>query len=441
MKLGPGGCESARGMAARAAPQGTRQRLTPTLRKTLVIMKNPFHVMLIPTLGCPARCSYCWSSEPSSPRMSIATVNDVAEWVSSLGKERVTFTFHGGEPLLAGAGFFREALPLLANGLSHASPEFAMQSNLWLLTPEIADILASYHVPIGTSIDGPAGINDVQRGEGYFERTMRGYRIAREHGLRVSFICTFTSRSFRKKEEIIRFFRENGFTLKIHPALPSLRNDKSGQWALDPDDYGELLVYLLDVSLENLGSFEIMNINDLCKCVVFRHGTVCTFVDCMGSTFAVGPDGSIYPCYRFVGMPGYAMGNVADCPSLADLAESPVGQRLQEFREYVDRECAGCPHVRYCRGGCPYNAMAPHDGAIGGVDPYCRAYQRIFDEITDRLNSEMMENPFLEMAPARMQQRNERKPGVMAMMRYWAMKESGGERQAGGSVAEKRSER
>jgi len=112
-----------------------------------------------------------------------------------------------------------------------------------------------------------------------------------------------------------------------------------------------------------------MNINDLCKCVVFRHGTVCTFVDCMGSTFAVGPDGSIYPCYRFVGMPGYAMGNVADCPSLADLAESPVGQRLQEFREYVDRECAGCPHVRYCRGGCPYNAMAPHDGAIGGSTP------------------------------------------------------------------------
>jgi len=66
-----------------------------------------------------------------------------------------------------------------------------------------------------------------------------------------------------------------------------------------------------------------MNINDLCKCVVFRHGTVCTFVDCMGSTFAVGPDGSIYPCYRFVGMPGYAMGNVADCPP-SRILQSPL---------------------------------------------------------------------------------------------------------------------
>ncbi|HRS93105.1 MAG TPA: TIGR04083 family peptide-modifying radical SAM enzyme [Methanolinea sp.] len=386
-------------------------------------MKNPFHVMLIPTLGCPARCRYCWSSEPGSPRMSIATVRDVVEWVSSLGKERVTFTFHGGEPLLAGAAFYREALPLLAEGVAQANPEFAMQSNLWLMTPEIAEILAEYHVPIGTSIDGPARINDVQRGEGYFEKTMKGYRIAREHGLRVSFICTFTSQSFREKEEIVRFFRENGFTLKLHPALPSLRNDNPEPWTLSPDDYGDLLVYLLDVSLENLGSFEIMNINDLCKCVFFRHGTVCTFVDCMGSTFAVGPDGSIYPCYRFVGMPEYVMGHVSDCPLPEDLAASPIGEAMQEFRSFVDKACADCPHIRYCRGGCPYNAMVPGHGTIGGVDPYCRAYHRIFDEISGRLNSEMAEAPAMEMMCFGAPRQKQDKPGVMALMRFQAMKE------------------
>lgn len=386
-------------------------------------MKNPFHVMLIPTLGCPARCRYCWSSESDSPRMSIATVRDVVKWVSSLGKERVTFTFHGGEPLLAGADFYREALPLLAEGLAQANPEFAMQSNLWLLTPEIAEILAGYHVPIGTSIDGPARINDVQRGKGYFERTMKGYRIAREHGLRVSFICTFTSQSFREKEEIVRFFRENGFTLKIHPALPSLRNNNPEPWTLAPEDYGELLVYLLDVSLENLGFFEIMNINDLCKSVFFRHGTVCTFVDCMGSTFAVGPDGSIYPCYRFVGMSEYVMGHVSDCPLLADLAASPVGKAMQEFRGIVDKDCADCPHIRYCRGGCPYNAMVPGHGTIEGVDPYCKAYHRIFDEISDRLNREMAEAPAMEMMCFGLPRQKQDKPGVMALMRFQATKE------------------
>ncbi|MEM2124576.1 MAG: TIGR04083 family peptide-modifying radical SAM enzyme, partial [Methanolinea sp.] len=319
-----------------------------------------------------------------------------------------------------------EALPILAGSTGRSRPEFAMQSNLWLLTDEIAEILAEFNVPIGTSIDGPQPICDAQRGEGYFEKTMRGYRIARDHGLRVSFICTFTSQSIGKKEEIVRFFRENGFVLKLHPALPSLRNDNPEPWVLDPADYGELLVYLLDVSLENLGNFEIMNINDLCKCVIFRHGTVCTYVDCMGSTFAVGPDGTIYPCYRFVGMPEYAMGHVADRPSIAQLADSPVGRRMQEFRELVDRACADCPHIRYCRGGCPYNAMVPNGGEIAGVDPYCTAYARIFDEISGRLEREMLENPFAEMFVPGRGHRKEGKPGIMALVRFLATREGRG---------------
>jgi uncharacterized protein len=334
----------------------------------------------------------------------------------------VTFTFHGGEPLLAGADFYRQALPLLSRGLQHLNPEFAMQSNLWLLTPEIADILSEYHVPLGTSIDGPEELNDLQRGEGYFQKTMKGYRIARDHGLKVSFICTFTSRSHHEREKIVRFFMENGFTLKLHPALPSLRNTNPEPWTLDPEDYGNLLVYLLDTSLEHLGSMEIMNINDLCKCVFFRHGTVCTFVDCMGSTFAVGPDGGIYPCYRFVGMPDYVMGYVRDRPTLEDLAASPIGRLMKQFRDYVDQVCAECPHIRYCRGGCPYNAMVPYGGEIKGVDPYCRAYTRIFDEITSRLNSEMVESLPFEMTPFQPARQRDKKPGIMALMRYQALK-------------------
>jgi uncharacterized protein len=113
-------------------------------------MKNPFHVMLIPTLGCPSKCSYCWSSEEGSPVMNIETIRDVAAWLKNFRKDRVTFTFHGGEPLLAGPEFYCQALPLLSQELHDLNPEFAMQTNLWRMTPEIARILAEYHVPIGS---------------------------------------------------------------------------------------------------------------------------------------------------------------------------------------------------------------------------------------------------------------------------------------------------
>ena len=378
-------------------------------------MKNAFHVMLIPTLGCPSRCRYCWSSEEGSPVMTAETVQDVVNWLRDVREKRVTFTFHGGEPLLAGAEFYRNALPLLSRELAHLNPEFAMQTNLWRMTPEIASVLAEYHVPIGSSIDGPEEINDAQRGDGYFRKTMKGYEIARSHGLDVRFICTFTKVSVKSREEIFEFFKQNGFTLKLHPALPSLRSHDPSEWALPPEEYGDLLVFLLDKYLDNFNAIEVMNINDLCRCVFTRRGSVCTFVDCMGHTFAVGPDGSIYPCYRFVGMPEYVMGHVRDRPSVDELMQSPAGRLMTRYREFVDESCGQCSHIRYCRGGCPYNAIAPADGEITGVDPHCIAYRMIFDEISDRLNREMFEAPPMEMAGMGAGNAR-RKPGIMNIM-------------------------
>jgi uncharacterized protein len=380
-------------------------------------MKNAFHIMLIPTLGCPSRCSYCWSSAEGSPIMSVSTVNEVVGWLKDFRNDRVTFTFHGGEPLLAGADFYRKVLPLLSEGLSHLRPEFAMQTNLWLLTPEIARVLAEYNVPIGTSLDGPREVNDMQRGKGYYDKTLRGYEIARDHGLSVRFICTFTAASVQHREDIFQFFLKNGLPLKLHPALPSLRDNRPEKWALDPETYGDLLIFLLDKYLDHMGEIEIMNINDVCRCVFTRRGTVCTFVDCMGNTFAVGPDGNIYPCYRFIGMPDYVMGNVYDHPTKEELACSPPAIRMQQYKEYVDTACGECSHIRYCRGGCPYNAIARTGGEITGVDPHCIAYRKIFDEITNRLNTEMMESPFIEGPPLRSHRTGSTRPGILSLMR------------------------
>lgn len=374
-----------------------------------------FHVMLVPTLGCPSNCSYCWSSEEGSPIMSIETIEEVVKWLKNFRDDGVTFTFHGGEPLLAGAEFYKKALPLLSEGLSHLKPAFALQTNLWKLTPELARILAEYDIPIGSSIDGPRELNDLQRGEGYFDKTMQGYKIARENGLTVRFITTFTSHSVEFKEDIFNFFLDNGLTLKLHPALPSLRGENPGKWALDPEKYGELLIYLLDKYLENMDKIEVMNIDHLCKCVFTGMGSVCTFVDCMGNTFAVGPDGSIYPCYRFVGMPEYVMGNVYDHPGIEDLAKSDAWKLMHEFKEYVDRECKECPYIKYCRGGCPYNAIVPTEGKINGVDPHCTAYKMIFKEINDRANKELFESP-TGMSPFQPQSMKDARAGIMSLM-------------------------
>lgn len=370
--------------------------------------------MLIPTLGCPSNCEYCWSSEEGSPLMTLEIIEEVVKWLQNFRNEPVTFTFHGGEPLLAGYDFYKQALPLLAKKLGHLKPAFALQSNLWNLTPELAQLFAEYNIPVGSSLDGPKELNDYQRGTGYYEKTMKGYQIAEDNDLQVSFICTFTSHSIDFKEEIFNYFLENGLDLKLHPALPSIRDEDPEKWALSPEEYGELLIYLLDEYLDHVDEIQVKNIDHICKSIFTRRGAVCTFVDCMDDTFAVGPDGSIYPCYRFVGMPEWVMGNVRDHPSQEELANSEPWKFLQKYKEYVDENCKKCIYIKFCRGGCPYNALVESEGKIDGVDPHCTAYQTIFKEITKRLSKEMLGNATLGLDV----QGNERetKPGVMALM-------------------------
>ena len=112
------------------------------------------------------------------------------------------------------------------------------------------------------------------------------------------------------------------------------------------------------------------------------------------------------------------MGNVRDHPGMDDLMLSETGKLMSRFKEYVDSSCSACSHIRYCRGGCPYNAMAPTPGEIRGVDPHCIAYKRIFGEINDRMNKEMFDTPVMETESfGRASQRKPVKPGVMALMR------------------------
>ncbi|MDR0911202.1 MAG: TIGR04083 family peptide-modifying radical SAM enzyme [Methanobrevibacter sp.] len=357
-----------------------------------------FHIMIIPTLSCPSNCSYCWGSVKNAEVMDIEIVEAISQWLNGFRDEPVHFTFHGGEPLLAGYDFFSKALPILKShdcddgecfqsDKGYVDAGFSLQSNLWLLDEKLADLFSQYDIAISTSIDGPKQINDYQRGVGYFDKTMKNYKMAVEHGLKISFICTFTSYSKDFYEEIYNFFLENEYNIKLHAALPSLRDSNADEWALRGEEHGQLLINLLDKYLKDLDKFEIKDFDHLAKSYFRRRGTLCTFADCMGDTLAVGHDGNIYPCYRFVGMDEYVMGNVKDKPSMNELKSSEPWKKLMEFKDFVDEDCKDCSYIKFCRGGCPYNGIVANDGEIA-VDPQCTAYKMIFKDISKKANKE-----------------------------------------------------
>ncbi|TAK34257.1 MAG: TIGR04083 family peptide-modifying radical SAM enzyme [Chloroflexota bacterium] len=349
-------------------------------------------LMIVPSLACPAGCSYCFGPHDGGPTMRLETIDAIVRWQSAFdGADKLDVTFHGGEPLVAGAAFYRAALRRLRRDLASRRVRFSLQSNLWLLDDELCEIFQEHGVSIGTSLDGPERVKDPQRGQGYFRRTMAGIERARRRGLSVGCICTFTSRTAPYAEEVFDFFAREGLGFTIHAALPSLRYGQIGDWALTPEAHGELLVGMLDRYLPNLSKIRIGSLDSLCRSVSAGQGGICTFGDCLGRYLAVGPDGEIYPCQRFAGMSEYELGDVHDCPSQEALGTAPVWRTFEERQRRIAEECGDCPSLGFCRGGCPYNTLAANGGSFDFTlrDPHCAAYRRVFTHITDRALEEV----------------------------------------------------
>jgi radical SAM protein with 4Fe4S-binding SPASM domain len=144
-------------------------------------------------------------------------------------------------------------------------------------------------------------------------------------------------------QEIFDFFVRERLNLSVHAALPSLRYPGVGSWALSPAVHGQLLVDMLERYLANLDKVRISTLDAMCRSVSARRGGICTFGDCLGEYLAVDPEGWIYACQRFAGMPAYRLGNVHECPAPEMLVAAAAWRMFQDRQERIKDECRDCP--------------------------------------------------------------------------------------------------
>jgi uncharacterized protein len=386
-------------MNARQTLECSEERVAETFEQpsTSQVVSQRFqpHFMLVPSLACPAECSYCFGPH-RGPIMSAETMdaalNFMTRVVGETGQRKIKVTFHGGEPLLAGHAIWRQALEGLAARFGPKHCDLAIQSNLWQLGDEFCRLFRQHRVDVGTSLDGPEEITDAQRGRGYFARTMQAVRRAQSQGIKVGCIATFTPASLPRWREVFDFFLNERLGFSIHAAVPPLPNGRSSRGDevpfLTPTQYAALLRQMLDHYIEHRRELAVSSLDQMCQGFGCGEGKVCTFRDCLGMFLAIDPNGGIYPCQRFCGQPQHRLGALQDQPTLAELFSSPIALRMAARQKEIRLACRGCAHLEYCHGGCPYNAWA--GGSDGGIrDPYCGAYREVFDYLQRRMAEEL----------------------------------------------------
>jgi radical SAM protein with 4Fe4S-binding SPASM domain len=159
---------------------------------------------------CNLKCVHCYCmSAPDKPAPNRLTH---AEWlgliddIRSLGCKALQFI--GGEPFLYGDTIFELAEHAKEVGISHQE----IFSNFTLLTDEWADRMADLGIVAATSIYSkrPEVHDLITTVPGSFERTMRGFDMLKERGIRVRVACTIMKHNQDTIDETSEFFREIG---------------------------------------------------------------------------------------------------------------------------------------------------------------------------------------------------------------------------------------
>ncbi len=315
---------------------------------------------------CNIRCQYCFAAQGAfdghRTLMSYETgVKALDFLVANSGNRRqLEVDFFGGEPLMN----FETVKRLVTYGRSLEQKHnkvfrFTMTTNGVLLDAEkIAYINEEMHNLV-LSIDGRKAVNDRMRGtisgDGTYDLIVPKFQeaVATRAGKSYYVRGTFTRFSKDFSKDVLHL-AELGFDqVSVEPVVAP----KSEPYALQDSDVQELCQEyeaLAEMMLEkekkgegfNFFHFQI----DLNRgpCVIKR------VLGCgAGAEYlAVTPEGEIYPCHQFVGMPEFRLGSV--------YSDEPVNSRIvSEFAAatvFTKEDCRECWARFYCSGGCHANA-------------------------------------------------------------------------------------
>jgi uncharacterized protein len=148
--------------------------------------------------ACNLRCEYCYYINDRTPGLGLRM-----DWVMLLKfldkyaayccqqRRRGTVVLHGGEPLLMGKAYIRQALA--HHGFAEGHLRASMQTNGVLLDREWAELLSAHKVSTGVSLDGPPSVHDARRitpgGKGSYDLVVRGIRCLQGAGVDFMVLC------------------------------------------------------------------------------------------------------------------------------------------------------------------------------------------------------------------------------------------------------------
>jgi len=334
---------------------------------------------------CNIYCSYC-QNRPAMERFKTNIIPDrllfkiFSELAESFSAKRITITYTGGEPLLAGKEFYSEVLKAQTKYFPKDTEILnIIQTNGTLIDASWAAFFKENSIFVSLSIDGPEDIQNIHRpymnGKGTFIDVMRAIELLRTNGNHYGLICVVSEISAIHAARIVEFL------LSLEPDIIAFLPCVQFGPVLKPATFGDFNMLAFDAWIDpriNPKSIPIRTFRDIwLKVAGIPTETECGFVGRCPSHPNIDVEGNVRICDQFLGVHEGILGNINE-HSLIEIFNNEKTTDILRYSNDIPSECRRCRYLSLCGGGCVFSRVSNN-----GMEYFCIGRKRMFEHIIE----------------------------------------------------------
>lgn len=353
-------------------------------------------ILYKPTNDCNLNCKYCYDKpyreKYKGKKLNFDDLDKTLKMASEFA-DSIRFVWHGGEPTLMGAAWYKKAQDYFYKYYS-TNWEQGMQTNGTLInTKEWMSFLKNHNMDFGISYDAlTQGLR--QNGEDTVFKTLKEFK---KRNIESGTITVINKKNYDRQIELYEHLKKEFDSSPAFSHVYRTKGTQENELEVEAKKFTEEFLkyfkyWLYDNSKEakNERSVDLM----LKQVLGFREQLICTYSDCRRNWIGINSNGDIYPCDRYY-PEKYKFGNLHDIDSFHDIYKSEGFKKYDEdVQERMDNICKECGYLDYCKGLCNATHIAVA-GTAAGIDEFsCNLFKYSFNGVYEILREIDIYNNF-----------------------------------------------
>ena len=370
--------------------------------------------MIVPTIRCNCKCTYCQVGsknnikKSSSTDMDLTTARKTVDLIFQSPAKNIKIEFQGGEPTLNFNVIRYIVRYAKAKALANKKRvDYVICTNMVNINTSMLKFIKKHNIYISTSLDGPEDIHCKNRpafdNSNSYKQVIENIKSTRElvSNEQVSALLTVTASNLWNLQEVVEEYIQQGFnSIFLRPLNPFGRAVKNNMTDYSPEQFMECYLKCLDYIIE-LNFNGIHFVEEFARMLLERILTPFNngFVDLQSPSGAgimcavYNHDGNIYASDegRMLGEMGDFSFKLGDISNTYD--EIFKGQLVKNIikNSFLETfpECASCVYLPYC--GCDIVRDYAESGFLfyrSSNSTSCKLIKPIFDYLFEIIKAQ-----------------------------------------------------